>query len=83
MQHSFANPAMGSHFWSVLWRFVESARTVLHSDASWHSLGAALLQGNDSSSDRVVAYASGPLTPAEQNYMIREKEFLTSKDGIK
>lgn len=53
----------------------------LHTDASGSGLGAVLYQHQDDL-DRVVAYASRSLKPAERNYPAHKLEFLALKWAI-
>ena len=54
---------------------------ILHTDASVTGLGAALYQKHDEV-DRVIAYASRVLTPAETNYPAHKLEFLALKWAV-
>lgn len=45
---------------------------ILNTDDSGHGLGAVLLQRADAASERVVAYASRTLSPAEKNSTISD-----------
>lgn len=60
----------------VLCHFDETKPAILHTDASGHGIGGVLLQSDDQLRERVVAYASRSLTPAERNYTITEQECL-------
>ena len=53
----------------------------LHTDASRSGLGAVLYQQQDGR-DRVVAYASRSLKPAEKNYPAHKLEFLALKWAV-
>ena len=53
----------------------------LHTDASGKGLGAVLYQHQDGR-DRVIAYASRSLKPAEQNYPAHKLEFLALKWSV-
>ena len=53
----------------------------LHTDASANGLGAVLYQKQDGI-DRVVAYASRSLKPAEKNYPAHKLEFLALKWAV-
>ena len=53
----------------------------LHTDASTSGLGAVLYQ-TQNGIDRVVAYASRSLKPAEKNYPVHKLEFLALKWAV-
>lgn len=54
---------------------------LLHVDASGFGLGAVLYQ-NQEGIDRVIAYASRALSPAERNYPAHKREFLALKWAV-
>jgi len=54
---------------------------ILHTDASSQGLGAVLYQHQDGK-DRVVAYASRSLKPAEKSYPAHKLEFLALKWSV-
>ena len=53
----------------------------LHTDASSTGLGAILYQSQEGV-DRVVAYASRSLKPAEKNYPVHKLDFLALKWAV-
>ena len=60
----------------VLAKYSLTAPHRITSDASYHTLGAAILQMNNNGEWQPVAYASRPLTDAEKRYAQIEKEAL-------
>lgn len=62
-------------FRPLLCHLDEAAPTLLHTNISGHSIGAVLLQQDNYSCERVVAYVSHVLTNVE-NYTIREQDSL-------
>ncbi|KAL2608843.1 hypothetical protein R1flu_027416 [Riccia fluitans] len=48
----------------------------VHTDASTFAIGAVLAQPGEGDQDHSIAYISGKLIPAEQNYMATERETL-------
>ena len=51
-------------------------------DASDYAIGAALMQHDDDGIERVVAYESRQLRPAERNYPVHDKELLAMKYAL-
>lgn len=75
-QHAFEALKSALTSGPVLCHFDETKPTILHTDASGHGIGGVLLQSDAQLRERVVAYASRSLTPAEKNYTITEQECL-------
>jgi hypothetical protein len=59
-------------------RFHPDRITEVHCDASAQSLGAILIQKDDSGTPHVIEYASRVLSQAEQNYSNTERELLAA-----
>lgn len=55
---------------------------VLRTDASAYAIGAVLMQGPDTHSERPIEYASRLLTSAERNYSTTEREALAVVWGL-
>ena len=51
-------------------------------DASDFAIGSALMQHDDDNRERVVAYQSRQLKPAEKNYPVHDKELLSMKYAL-
>ena len=51
-------------------------------DASDFAIGSALMQLDDDSKERVIAYQSRQLKPAEKNYPVHDKELLSMKYAL-
>ena len=51
-------------------------------DASDFAIGSALMQLGDDAKERVVAYQSRQLKPAERNYPVHDKELLSMKYAL-
>ena len=51
-------------------------------DASDFAIGSALMQLDDDAKERVVAYQSRQLKPAEKNYPVHDKELLSMKYAL-
>jgi hypothetical protein len=51
-------------------------------DASDNAIGCALMQKDDDARDRVIAYESRQLKPAERNYPVHDKELLAMKYAL-
>ncbi len=51
-------------------------------DASDFAIGSALMQFDDDGKERVIAYVSRQLKPAERNYPVHDKELLSMKYAL-
>ena len=51
-------------------------------DASQFAIGAALMQHDEAGTERVIAYISRQLKPAERNYPVHDKELLAMKYAL-
>jgi RNase H-like domain found in reverse transcriptase len=67
----------------ILWHPDPSCAYELEVDASSFALGSILFQRDDNGKCYAVAYHSQALTPSEQNYAVRDREFLAMIEGLK
>ena len=63
--------------------FIVQSTTSVATDASDKAVGAVLLQEGDDGKQRVVAYHSRKLSPADQNYTVRDRELLAIHDALR
>jgi RNase H-like domain found in reverse transcriptase len=67
----------------VLWHLDPTCAYKLEVDTSSFALGSILFQRDDAGKRHAVVYHSWALTPSEQNYAVRDREFLAIIEGLK